>query len=65
MQRSQWSSGAINEYTLDKDSADEMKSFLTMQQKAMELLIETVSKDIKDCKVISEGMVQFNANAII
>lgn len=38
------------------DSSDEMKNFLTMQQKAMELLIETVNKDMRDLKIIAEGM---------
>lgn len=65
MQRSQWSSGGINEYTLDKESADEMKNFLTMQQRAMEMLIETVSKDLKDIKIISEGMSQIHTGSVI
>ncbi|CAO1315005.1 unnamed protein product [Diamesa hyperborea] len=56
MQRNQWASAGTNEYTLDKDSSDEMKNFLTMQQKAMELLIETVNKDMRDLKIIAEGM---------
>lgn len=57
MQRNQWrSAGIANEYTLDKDSAEEMKNFLTMQQKAMALLIETVNKDLKDLKTIQDGM---------
>lgn len=58
MQRSQWASTGVGEYTLDKESSDEMKNFLTMQQKAMELLIETVNKDLKDLKIISDGMLQ-------
>lgn len=33
-----------------------MKSFLTMQQKAMAFLVETVNKDLKDLKIISDGM---------
>jgi nuclear pore complex protein Nup54 len=33
-----------------------MKNFLTMQQKAMSLLIETVNKDLKDLKIIHDGM---------
>jgi nuclear pore complex protein Nup54 len=65
MQRSQWASSGVNEYTLDKDSSDEMKNFLTMQQRAMELLIETVMKDMKDLKVITEGMSQFNTGAVM
>ncbi|XP_055621029.1 probable nucleoporin Nup54 isoform X2 [Toxorhynchites rutilus septentrionalis] len=57
MQRNQWAhTGGINEYTLDKDSSEEMKSFLTMQQKAMAYLVETVNKDLKDLKIISDGM---------
>ncbi|CAD7078421.1 unnamed protein product [Hermetia illucens] len=58
MQRNQWATTAANEYTLDKDSSEEMKSFLTMQQQAMELLIQTVNKDMKALKIISEGMTQ-------
>lgn len=65
MQRSQWTSSGINEYTLDKESSDEMKSFLTMQQRAMEMLIETVSKDLKDLKTITDGMMQINTGAVI
>ncbi|XP_058461582.1 probable nucleoporin Nup54 [Malaya genurostris] len=57
MQRNQWAhAGGGNEYTLDKESSEEMKSFLTMQQKAMAFLVETVNKDLKDLKVISDGM---------
>ncbi|XP_062540539.1 probable nucleoporin Nup54 isoform X2 [Armigeres subalbatus] len=57
MQRNQWAhSGGVNDYTLDKESSEEMKSFLTMQQKAMAFLVETVNKDLKDLKVISDGM---------
>lgn len=58
MQRNQWSTTSGNEYTLDKDSSEEMKAFLTMQQKAMEFLIETVNNDVKALKIISEGMGQ-------
>lgn len=36
-----------------------MKTFLTMQQKAMAFLIETVNKDVKALNIISEGMGQF------
>ncbi|XP_065086535.1 probable nucleoporin Nup54 isoform X2 [Ochlerotatus camptorhynchus] len=57
MQRNQWThAGGTNDYTLDKESSEEMKSFLTMQQKAMAFLVETVNKDLKDLKVISDGM---------
>ena len=65
MQRSQWSSSGVSEYTLDKESSDEMNNFLTMQQRAMELLIETVNKDLKDLKVVSDGMSQFNSGAVM
>jgi nuclear pore complex protein Nup54 len=56
MQRSQWTAIGSNEYTLDKESSDEMKNFLGMHQKAMEVLIETINRDMKDLKTISEGM---------
>jgi nuclear pore complex protein Nup54 len=64
MQRSQWTACGSNEYTLDKESSDEMKSFLTMQQKAMELLIETINKDLKDLKTIGEGMTRMNSGVV-
>jgi nuclear pore complex protein Nup54 len=57
MQRNQWAHvGATAEYTLDKDSSEEMKSFLGMQQRAMNFLIETVNRDLKDLAIIREGM---------
>lgn len=66
MQRSQWSAGGQNEYSLDKESSDEMNNFLTMQQRAVELLIETVNKDLKDLKTISDGMMsQINTGTMI
>lgn len=58
MQRNQWNNSTINEYTLDTDSSEEMKTFLTMQQKAIEFLIETVNKDTKSLKTIADGMGQ-------
>jgi nuclear pore complex protein Nup54 len=64
MQRSQWSACGTNEYTLDKESSDEMKNFLTMQQRAMELLIETINKDLKDLKTINDGMSRISTSAI-
>jgi nuclear pore complex protein Nup54 len=64
MQRSQWSACGTSEYTLDKESSDEMKSFLTMQQKAMELLIETINGDLKDLKTIGDGMGRLNSGVI-
>lgn len=56
MQRSQWTAFGTNEYTLDKESSDEMKNFLSMHQKAMEVLIDTINKDMKDLKTIGEGI---------
>uniref|UniRef100_A0A336MVN6 CSON006929 protein n=1 Tax=Culicoides sonorensis TaxID=179676 RepID=A0A336MVN6_CULSO len=57
MQRNQWRMvGTSNEYTLDKEAQEEMKSFLTMQQKAMAYLIEIANKDMKDLKIIQEGV---------
>ncbi|XP_055387489.1 probable nucleoporin Nup54 [Condylostylus longicornis] len=58
MQRNQYTIGANKEYTLDRDSEDEMKAFLTMQQNAMKLLIDTVNKDLKALNIITEGMNQ-------
>ncbi|GAB0087985.1 NUP54 [Sergentomyia squamirostris] len=59
MQRDQWSGGVTNEYQLDKDSTDEMQTFLSMQQRAMAMLIETMNKDIQALKIISDGANQF------
>lgn len=56
MQRNQWNTFNVTEYTLDKDSSDEMKTFLSMQQKAMSFLIETVNKDMQALKTITDGM---------
>lgn len=60
MQRNQWTSasGGGNEYALDRDSSEEMMTFLSMQQRAMQLLIETVNADMSALKVISEGMAE-------
>lgn len=58
MQRNQWSSGGSNEYILDKDSTEEMKIFLSMQQKAMTYSIETANKDLNALKIIIDGMKQ-------
>lgn len=38
------------------DSVEEMKSFLSMQQKAMSCLIETVSKDKETTKTIQDKL---------
>lgn len=38
------------------DSVEEMKSFLSMQQKAMSCLIETVNKDKEAIKNIQEKL---------
>lgn len=56
MQRNQYALSGAHDYTLDKDSEEEMKHFLTMQQKAMEALIETINKDLKALEIITKGM---------
>lgn len=56
MQRNQYAFSGGSEYAIDKDSEEEMKSFLAMQQKAMEVLTDTVTKDLKSLKIIIEGM---------
>ncbi|XP_018805054.1 PREDICTED: probable nucleoporin Nup54 [Bactrocera latifrons] len=56
MQRNQYAFTGGSEYAIDKDSEEEMKSFLAMQQKAMEVLTDTVTKDLKSLKIIIEGM---------
>ncbi|XP_055920454.1 probable nucleoporin Nup54 [Eupeodes corollae] len=56
MQRNQYALTGGSEYTIDKDCEAEMKSFLGMQQKAMEVLTETVNKDLKALQIIIDGM---------
>ncbi|XP_067631788.1 probable nucleoporin Nup54 isoform X2 [Eurosta solidaginis] len=56
MQRNQYAFNGGSEYAIDKDSEEEMKSFLAMQQKAMEVLTDTVTKDLKALQIIIEGM---------
>ncbi|XP_053964226.1 probable nucleoporin Nup54 [Anastrepha ludens] len=56
MQRNQYAFTGGSEYAIDKESEEEMKSFLAMQQKAMEVLTDTVTKDLKALQIIIEGM---------
>ncbi|EDV36242.1 uncharacterized protein Dana_GF12062 [Drosophila ananassae] len=56
MQRNQFAVNGGAEYAIDKDAEDEMKTFLTMQQRAMEVLSETVNKDLKALDVIIKGL---------
>ncbi|XP_075166933.1 nuclear pore complex protein Nup54 isoform X2 [Haematobia irritans] len=56
MQRNQYALTGGSEYTIDKDCEEEMKSFLSMQQKAMEVLTDTVTKDLKALQIIIDGM---------
>lgn len=60
MQQNQWSaaSGGGSDYALDRDASEEMMTFLSMQQRAMQLLIETVNEDVKALNVISTGMTE-------
>lgn len=52
MQRNQFSSNGSNEYAIDKNAEDEMRTILTMQQRAMEVLKETVNKDLEALDII-------------
>jgi len=56
MQRNQFAVNGGAEYAIDKEAEDEMKTFLTMQQRAMEVLSETVNKDLKALDVIIKGL---------
>lgn len=56
MQRNQFASNGSNEYTIDKNAEDEMKTILTMQQRAMEVLKETVNKDLEALDIIIKGL---------
>ena len=60
MQQNQWANAANggNEYALDRDASEEMMTFLSMQQRAMQALIETVNEDMKALSVISTGMAE-------
>lgn len=46
----------MNFFPYFSDSVDEMKSFLSMQQKAMSCLIETVNKDKDTIKNIQDKL---------
>ncbi|KAL7737110.1 hypothetical protein ACLKA6_005326 [Drosophila palustris] len=56
MQRNQFASNGSNEYAIDKNAEDEMKTILTMQQRAMEVLKETVNKDLEALDIIIKGL---------
>lgn len=56
MQRNQYALTSGSEYTLDKDCEEELKTFLSMQQRAMEVLTDTVTKDLKALQIIIDGM---------
>ncbi|XP_031630234.1 probable nucleoporin Nup54 [Contarinia nasturtii] len=56
MQRNQWNLANPVDYALEPDSVEEMKAFLSMQQKAMSCLIETVNKDKDTIKNIQEKL---------
>lgn len=56
MQRNQFSNNSIAEYAIDKNAEDEMKTILTMQQRAMEVLRETVNKDLEALDIIIKGL---------
>ncbi|XP_017865754.1 PREDICTED: probable nucleoporin Nup54 isoform X2 [Drosophila arizonae] len=56
MQRSQFSSTGLPEYALDKSAEDEMRTIMTMQQRAMEVLKETVNKDMEALDIIIKGL---------
>ncbi|KAH8299916.1 hypothetical protein KR044_007383 [Drosophila immigrans] len=56
MQRNQFASNGCNDYTIDKNAKDEMKTILTMQQRAMEFLRDTVNKDLEALDIIIKGL---------
>lgn len=56
MQRNQFASNTTAEYAIDKNAEDEMKTILTMQQRAMEVLKETVNKDLEALNIIIKGL---------
>lgn len=56
MQRNQFANSNIAEYAIDKNAEDEMKTILTMQQRAMEVLKETVNKDLEALDIIIKGL---------
>ncbi|XP_023162176.1 probable nucleoporin Nup54 [Drosophila hydei] len=56
MQRSQFASNGLPEYALEKSAEDEMRTIMTMQQHAMEVLKETVNKDLEALDIIIKGL---------
>lgn len=59
MQRNQWNLNNTVEYALNPAAAEEMKSFLSMQQNSMQLLIETANQDLNTLKNIHEKISEF------
>ncbi|XP_030381799.1 probable nucleoporin Nup54 [Scaptodrosophila lebanonensis] len=56
MKRNQFSAIGSTEYILDKEAENDMKAFLNMQQRAMEVLSETINKDLKSLDIIMQGL---------
>lgn len=56
MQRSQFANNGLPEYALEKNAEDEMRTIMTMQQRAMEVLKETVNKDLEALDIIIKGL---------
>ncbi|KAH8416057.1 hypothetical protein KR222_007295 [Zaprionus bogoriensis] len=56
MQRNQFASNGIAEYAIDKNAEEEMRTILTMQQRAMEVLKETVNMDLEALDIILKGL---------
>lgn len=56
MQQNQFAGNGGAEYAIGKEAEDEWNHFLSMQQSAMEVLNETVKKDLKALDLIIKGL---------
>ncbi|XP_032599478.1 probable nucleoporin Nup54 [Drosophila grimshawi] len=56
MQRNQFATNGFLEYALDKNAEDGMINILTMQQGAMKVLKDTVTKDLEALDIIIKGL---------
>jgi len=48
--------GRQENYTVDPKAQEDIKQFLTMEQNGISHLVNIVNQDLKDLKIISEGM---------
>jgi len=56
LQRSASSGASVERYHLDPDAQEDVKQFLTLQQRGMAHLLDTARKDLAALNTIAEGM---------